>query len=129
MPRRAKLKPQDFERHRFTIGCPGCEQIQLDSPNRKNHTEECRRRMEEALSKTSEGQERLDRAKDRLDTKVAEIGQAEMDKENVEPETETAPADLTIDETPMDQGSPIFQYSEGCHRTRDIRHIIERGKP
>ena len=81
VPRRAKLKPQDFDRHGFTVGCPGCEQIQLNSPDRKNHTEQCRRRMEEALSKTSEGQERLGRAKDRLDTKVAEMRQAEIDKQ------------------------------------------------
>ena len=37
--------------------------------------------MEGELTKTSEGQNRLDRAKDRLDTKVAEIGQAELDKQ------------------------------------------------
>ena len=42
MPRRAKLKPQDFERRWFTIGCPGWLQIQLDSPSRNNHIEECR---------------------------------------------------------------------------------------
>ena len=102
MPRKAKIKPLDFEHNGFTNGCPGCEQIQLDFPNRKNHTEECRRRMEEALSKTSKGQEKLDRAKDRLDTKVAELGQAEMDKENVEPETDTALANGNNDETPMD---------------------------
>ena len=27
VPRRAKMEPQDFERHGFTAGCPGCEQI------------------------------------------------------------------------------------------------------
>ena len=37
--------------------------------------------MEEELTKTAEGQVRLERAKDRLDTKVAEIGQAEIDRQ------------------------------------------------
>ena len=37
--------------------------------------------MEEALSKTPGGQERLGRAKDRMDTKVAEMGQAEIDEQ------------------------------------------------
>ena len=37
--------------------------------------------MEDELGKTSEGQDILERAKDRLDTKVAEIGQAEHDKQ------------------------------------------------
>ena len=64
------------------------------------------------MSKTSEGQKRLERAKDRLDTRVAEIGQAELDKENDEPEAEhqqadTAPVEGNIDEAPMDQGSPV----------------------
>ena len=71
--RRAKLNPGDFTRHGYTVGCPGCEQLQLGSPVRKNHTEACRKRMETELSKTSEGQERLGRAKDRLDTRVAEM--------------------------------------------------------
>ena len=38
------------------------------------------------MSKTSDGQNRLNRAKDRLDTSVAEIGQAEIDRENIEKE-------------------------------------------
>ena len=54
-----------------------------------------------------EGQDRLERAKDRLDTKVAESGQAELDKGNVEPETETTPVEVNTDETLMDQGSPV----------------------
>ena len=49
-----------------------------------NHTEACRKRMEEQLEKTPEGQNRLNRAKDRLDTRVAEIGQAEIDRANEE---------------------------------------------
>ena len=79
--RRAKLNPGDFTRHGYTVGCPGCEQLQLASPVRKNHTEACRKRMETELSKTSEGQERLDQAKERLGIRVAEIGQADIDKE------------------------------------------------
>ena len=57
VPRRAKRNPEDFERRGYTIGCPGCEQLQLASPVRKNHTEVCRKRMETTLSKTSDGQE------------------------------------------------------------------------
>ena len=68
VPRGAKLNSSDFERHGFTTGCLNCEQIQVGSPTRKNHTESCRKRMEEELITTSEGQDRLERAKDRLDT-------------------------------------------------------------
>ena len=31
IPRRARLKSEDFNEHGYTIGCPGCEQLQLKS--------------------------------------------------------------------------------------------------
>jgi hypothetical protein len=123
VPRRAKLKPQDFERHVFTAGCPGCQQIQLKSHDRKNHAEERRRRMEGELTKTSEGQNRLDRAKDRLDTKVAEIGQAELDKQaevdeehvpdqNIENEDDVAELFGNFDDAPeVERGPQRFDLS------------------
>ena len=52
IPRRAKLNPGDFARHGYTVGCPGCQQLQLGSSIRRNHTEECRRRIESELDKT-----------------------------------------------------------------------------
>jgi len=82
IPRRAKLNPGDFARHGYTVGCPGYQQLQLGSSIRRNHTEECRRRIESELDKTSDGQERLGRAKERLDTRTAEIGQSIIDNEN-----------------------------------------------
>ena len=57
VPRRSKLNPGDFEHHGYIVGCPGCEQLQLASPVRKNHTEACRNRMETELCKTSNGQD------------------------------------------------------------------------
>ena len=73
--------------------------------------------MEGELTKTSEGQSRLDRAKDRLDTKVAEIGQAELDKQaegdkehvpdqNVENEDDVAELFGNFDDTPEVQRGP-----------------------
>ena len=29
VPRRIRLKPEDFEKFGYTIGCPGCDQIQI----------------------------------------------------------------------------------------------------
>ena len=63
VPRRARLKPEDFARHGYTIGCPGCEQLQLESSARRNHTEQCRLRIELEMAKSGDGQQRLDRAK------------------------------------------------------------------
>ena len=73
--------------------------------------------MEGELTKTSEGQDRLDRAKDRLDTKVAEIGQAELDKQaevdeehvpdqNVENEDDVAELFGDFDDAPELQRGP-----------------------
>ena len=72
--------------------------------------------MEEELSKTSDGQDRLDRANDRLDTRVAEIGQAELDREENERKVDQAPVqednlEGSVEEAegtaPMEQGAPI----------------------
>ena len=54
--------------------------------------------METTLSKTSKGQGRLGRAKDRLDIKLAEIGQADHDHENNEQEGNQAPQQENINE-------------------------------
>ena len=93
--------------------------------------------MENELSKTSDGQDRLESAKDRLDTRVAEIGQAELDTDNDEPKTDQAQEDNVegnVNEAevtaPMDQGSPVpstpkdapdperLIYLPGNHRPR-----------
>ena len=65
---------------------------------------------------TSEGQDRLERAKDRLDTKDAEIGQAELDKQEDEQNVDQAQgqeddADGNVEEAdetkPTEQGTPV----------------------
>ena len=76
MPRRTMLKNADFVRYGLTGGCPGCQWIQNPVGQSRNHTEDCRRRIEIELAKTDEGQERLRKAQDRIDHKVAEIIEA-----------------------------------------------------
>ena len=75
MPRRARMSQADFDKFGYTAGCPGCEQLQLKLGQRRGHTEECRQRIEAGLAKTDVGQERLAKAKDRLDHQTAVIGQ------------------------------------------------------
>ena len=55
VPRRIRLRQQDFIEYGNTVGCPGCESIQLECNVRSGHNEECRARMEEELSKTDRG--------------------------------------------------------------------------
>ena len=74
---RAQRKSQQFRGlsvARFTIGCPGSEQLQINSEKRKKHSEACRARMEEETAQTDDGREQLARAKDRLDERAAQMG-------------------------------------------------------
>ena len=64
VPRRARLRPDDFLRSGYTVGCPGCEQIQQQSSDKRSHNEKCRPRIEHQLAKTDEGNDRLGKAKD-----------------------------------------------------------------
>ena len=57
----------------YTKGCPGCDQFQIGGSPRRNHTDVCRDRIEAALSTSDQGRDRLGRAQDRLDAKLAEI--------------------------------------------------------
>ena len=41
VPRRARLKPEDFEKFGYTVGCPGCDQLQIGGSTRRNHNEAC----------------------------------------------------------------------------------------
>ena len=114
VPRRARLAKPDFMEHGYTIGCPGCAWIQAPMGQSKNHTEQCRSRLEEKLGETEDGQERLRRQKDRADHWVA--GQIE------EPDLIEAPTkgqDISTQPEPtryqhdaeMDPGQPSGQAS------------------
>ena len=68
--------------------------------------------MEGELVKTSEGQDRLDRAKDRLDTKVAEIGQAELDRQtkvDEEPKIEHEAGQGTVPDQNMENEDEVAE--------------------
>ena len=73
VPRRARLKPEDFQAFGYTVGCPGCDQLQIGGTIRRNHNDVCRDRIEAELIKTDVGKDRLGRAKDRLDAKMVEM--------------------------------------------------------
>ena len=65
--------PGDFSNVGFCQGCPGCIYAQDVIGPRRNHSEACQDRIERELNKTEFGKDRLGRAKDRLDHKLAEI--------------------------------------------------------
>ena len=87
VPRRARLKPEDFEKFGYTVGCPGCDQLQIGGSARIIHNEVCRDRIEAELMKTESGKDRVDKAKDRSDAKIAEMVEEMADGANHPKET------------------------------------------
>jgi hypothetical protein len=84
-PRRAKLKAEDFAKFGYTIGCKGCTWLQDGVGGRQGHTEECRKRAESEIEKTSDGKDRVRRATDRQDQWAAEeIAKADGDTDIVD---------------------------------------------
>ena len=51
--KRMRIVRSDFEEIGFTDGCPGCSAIQSEMPA-KNHSEQCRRRVETHLNESHE---------------------------------------------------------------------------
>merc|ERR1711951_156146 len=48
--RRARITREEVAKVGFTVGCPGCRAISRNAPA-QNHTETCRKRLEEAITK------------------------------------------------------------------------------
>ena len=131
VPRRARLKPEDFEQFGYTIGCPGCDQLQIGGSLRRNHTDVCRDRIEAALSTTEHGNDRLGRAQDRLDAKLAEIAEEMADapghpkdvsSEQQQPQGEMPAASTHMDEEESLEEVPISgsDMRNSVRGTRDI---------
>ena len=70
--RRAPLRRTDFERFGYTDNCPGCANARAGRKQTVDHSEQCRSRMETILSTTTEGHERLERARHRFAQAVNE---------------------------------------------------------
>ena len=81
VPRRAQLRKKDFDRHGLTAGCPGCEWISNPIGNSRNHSEDCRARLERVMMDEGDEQNKLQHAKDRIDEFAANAGAKVDDKQ------------------------------------------------
>ena len=77
---RMSLKRDDFVEKGFTEGCLGCKAI-LSGGGVRGHSEACRRRMEELMQKSSEGQARLKRQTDPENEYLSRVLEANDQKE------------------------------------------------
>ena len=58
------VRRTDFEQFGYTDNCPGCANARVSRKQAVDHSEQCRSRMEAILMTTTEGHERLERARD-----------------------------------------------------------------
>ena len=70
-PRQVYIKKRDIEQHGHTPGCAGCRTM-LQGGTRRNHSEECRKRMEAAMAgdeRVAKAQEKRKEFADRMEAK------------------------------------------------------------
>ncbi len=80
--RQIYIYKKDVEKIGATEGCPGCRAIMTPgSKFRAKHTPECRRRMEEELSKTEEGKRRVERVNEKLTQAIVDKSSEFMSKD------------------------------------------------
>ena len=86
--RRAPFRRTDFEQFGFTDNCPGCANARAGRKQAVDHSEQRRSRMETIWSTTTEGHERLKRARDRFAQAAKEPKSEERQRKRHRPEGE-----------------------------------------
>ena len=101
--RRAPLRRADFEQFVYTDNCPGCANARAGRKQAVGHSEHCLSRIEAILVTTTEGHERLERARDRFAHAAKEREDAEPQRKRHRPEGEMgqplAPPTSTVAES------------------------------
>ena len=72
----------------YTDNCPGCANARAGRKQAVDQSEQCHSRMETILSMTTEGHERLERARDRFAQAVKELEDEEPQRKRHRPEGE-----------------------------------------
>ena len=95
-PRRFRINLADLREHGFTDSCANCRHIQRygKSAPGVQHSEACRERILDALSKTAPGRQRLDGFEERTNRYLAEEVEAADAAQRTEPAT--TPSDETV---------------------------------
>ena len=83
--RRAQLRKTDFEQFGYTDNSPGCANARAGRKQAVDHSEQCRVRVERILETTTEGHERLERARDRFAQAAKEPGVDEPQRKRHRP--------------------------------------------
>ena len=90
--RRMYIRQSDLERIGYTGGCEACAAIREGRERQGiNHNEVCRKRVQEALKETSQGQARLEREAQRETEFFTKVHEAEEKKRKAATEKEEGP--------------------------------------
>ena len=75
--RKLYIKGEDIRAFGYTVGCVKCDHDRRYGPGRttKGHSDACRARIVEELSKTPEGQRRLSAADERVNRHITEANE------------------------------------------------------
>ena len=90
--RRALLRRTDFEQFGYTDNCPRCANGRAGLKQAADHSEHCRSRLEAILVTTTEGHERLERARHRFAFAAKEREDEEPQRKRHRLEGEGAPS-------------------------------------
>ena len=105
--RRMRLVPQDFQLYGYTGGCPGCIHLRRGGGGQsRNHTQECRDRLEKEIEKTAAGRARKEketaRKEDELTKRlVAEDEKIQKEKEMADRKDAAKANEVTLDDGPQ----------------------------
>ena len=94
--RRMRLTERLFDKYGHSEGCGGCQAQVAGMSDRKPHTEECRRRIGEAMEENAEGRDQKKKDEERMNRRIAE----ELEKNIKADEAEEA-KDCSVSEVPF----------------------------
>jgi hypothetical protein len=124
--KRMKLLPSDFDAHGHTPGCKGCRLMMIPGASSAAHSEECRKRMTEAiLNSGPAGRARVEQSDQRINSRIGEVLQ-QQDRD-AGPSQQAAAAARPpqfvvggpLNGTPQPRGGPSGDVE------MDIRSLIE----
>ena len=123
VPRRLYTKASDYIAHGYTQGCRGCEWLQNKLGTRTGHTEECRTRIEKAVSESAEA-DRVSKVHERIDHYATQVAAEDprVEEREGDPREEDATAAVPVPEVAEDEqmvGPEEFQIGSPEKAGRD----------
>ena len=114
--RRMKITSRMLEQYGFTEGCEGCRFKQAGLEESRNHSEVCRKRVEEAIEATEEGKRAKARQDERVNSWIAErMEEADRSQQLDAPGANAqASEEMAVDATEVDAEAMQVQEEPGA---------------